>query len=153
MTPRIIADLTTPSLIVEASAFDHNIATMSAALPEARLRPHVKAHKSTALAKRQRDAGHSNFTCATVLEVERMAAAGLGDDLMLANEVLDARRLGAVATSGARVTVAVDSSETVAAAVAGGVGECVIDVNVGLPRCGIAPDARGHSPTKRAPRD
>jgi D-serine deaminase-like pyridoxal phosphate-dependent protein len=143
MTPRTTADLTTPALVVEADAFEHNIATMAAALPEARMRPHVKAHKSTALAKLQRAAGHTNFTCATVREVEGMAAAGLSDDLLLANEVLDARRLGVVAGSGARVSVAVDSSETIAAAVAGGVRECVIDVNVGLPRCGCAPDAAG----------
>ncbi|MEY2474237.1 MAG: hypothetical protein QOK28_3566 [Actinomycetota bacterium] len=141
--PRTTADLTTPALIVDAAAFDHNIATMSGALPEARLRPHVKAHKSTAIAKRQHAAGHTNFTCATVREVEVMAAAGLGDDLLLANEVVDARRLGAVAATGARVTIAIDSSATLAAAVAGGVRECVIDVNVGLPRCGIAPDKAG----------
>jgi D-serine deaminase-like pyridoxal phosphate-dependent protein len=141
--PRTTADLTTPALIVDAAAFEHNIATMSDALPEARLRPHVKAHKSTAIAKRQRAAGHTNFTCATVREVEVMAAAGLGDDLLLANEVVDARRLGAVAAAGARVTVAVDSAATLDAAVAGGVRECVIDVNVGLPRCGIAPEKAG----------
>ncbi|HUR77761.1 MAG TPA: alanine racemase [Acidimicrobiales bacterium] len=142
-TPRTTSDLTTPALVVDVDAFDYNIATMSAALPGARLRPHVKAHKSTALAARQRAAGHTNFTCATVREIEGMAAAGLGDDLLLANEVADATRLGKVAASGTRVTVAVDSSATVAAAAAGGVRECVIDVNVGLPRCGIAPDKAG----------
>ena len=36
------------------------------------------------------------------------------------------------------VTVAVDSAETIAAAVSGGVREVLIDVNVGLPRCGCA---------------
>jgi D-serine deaminase-like pyridoxal phosphate-dependent protein len=71
-----------------------------------------------------------------------MAAAGLGDDLLLANEVLDTRRLGALADT-ARVTVAVDSAETVAAAAAGGVREVVVDVNVGLPRCGCAPEDAG----------
>ncbi|MEY2398196.1 MAG: hypothetical protein QOJ00_1370 [Actinomycetota bacterium] len=143
MTPRTTADLTTPALVVDAAAFDHNLATMSAALPGARLRPHVKATKSTALAKRQHALGHTNFTCATVREVEVMAAAGLGDDLLLANEVMHARRLGAVAAGGARVTVAIDSPETLRAAVDGGVRECVIDVNVGLPRCGIAPERAG----------
>jgi D-serine deaminase-like pyridoxal phosphate-dependent protein len=143
MAPRTTADLVTPALIVDAAAFDHNIATMSAALPGPRLRPHVKAHKSTAIARRQVAAGHTNFTCATVREVEVMAAAGLGDDLLLANEVVDATRLGKVTADGARVTVAVDSSATIAAAVAGGVRECLIDVNVGLPRCGIAPDRAG----------
>ncbi len=143
MTPRTLAELTTPALVVDAAAFDHNLAAMTAALPGDRLRPHVKAHKSTAIAKRQHAAGHTNFTCATVREVEVMAAAGLGDDLLLANEVVDATRLGKVAAGGARVTIAVDSSETIAAAVRGGVRECVIDVNVGLPRCGIAPDKAG----------
>ena len=141
--PKNTSELTTPALVVEVSALEHNLTTMSAALPEARLRPHVKATKSTALAKRQRAAGHTNFTCATVREVEGMAAAGLGDDLLLANEVLDARRLGAVAKTGARVTVAIDSEATLKAAVDGVVRECVIDVNVGLPRCGIAPDKAG----------
>jgi D-serine deaminase-like pyridoxal phosphate-dependent protein len=130
-------------LIVDADAFAYNIATMSAALPGERLRPHVKAHKSTALAKAQRASGHTNFTCATVREVEGMAAAGLGDDLLLANEVVDATRLGLVAESGARVTVAVDSPETIVAAARAGVRECVIDVNVGLPRCGCPPESAG----------
>jgi D-threonine aldolase len=78
-----------------------------------------------------------------VREVEGLAAAGLGTDLLLANEVVDARRLGAVVERGARVTVAVDSDETVDAAAAGGVREVVIDVNVGLPRCGCDPGHAG----------
>jgi D-serine deaminase-like pyridoxal phosphate-dependent protein len=72
-----------------------------------------------------------------------MASAGLGDDLLLANEVLDMRRLGQVVESGSRVTVAVDSDTTVRAAVDGGVREVVVDVNVGLPRCGCAPSDAG----------
>ena len=96
-----LADLATPALVADADVLDANLRTMSAALPGARLRPHVKAHKSTALAKLQAALGHRAFTCATVREMEGMAAAGLGDDLLLANEVLDARRLGAL---DARVT-------------------------------------------------
>jgi D-serine deaminase-like pyridoxal phosphate-dependent protein len=131
-----LSELQTPALVVDAAALDHNLRTMSAALPGARLRPHVKAHKCTALAGRQAELGHRGFTCATIREIEGLARAGLGDDLLLANEVLDARRL---ATLPARVTVAVDSEQTIAAAAAGGVREVLIDVNVGLPRCGCAP--------------
>ncbi|MCU1589254.1 MAG: metal-activated pyridoxal enzyme [Frankiales bacterium] len=138
-----IDQLQTPALLVDRSALEHNLATMAAALPGPRLRPHVKAHKTTALARLQHDAGHHGFTCATIREVEGLAAAGLGDDLMLANEVLDARRLGAVVAAGARVTLAVDSDITVDAAAAGGVREVVVDVNVGLPRCGCEPDDAG----------
>ncbi len=138
-----VADLRTPALLVDVDDLGANLAEMSAALPGARLRPHVKAHKTTALARMQADAGHAGFTCATVRETEGMAAAGLGADLLLANEVLDARRLGPLVEAGARVTLAIDSDETLAAAVAGGVREVVVDVNVGLPRCGIAPERAG----------
>ena len=51
-----------------------------------------------------------------------------------------ARRLGAI---DARVTLAVDSPATVEAAAAGGVREALIDVNVGLPRCGCPPEEAG----------
>ena len=135
-----LSELATPALLVDAAALDHNLRTMSAALPGPRLRPHVKAHKCTALAQRQAALGHRAFTCATVREMEGMGAAGLGEDLLLANEVLDARRLGALAARGARVTVAVDSEATLEAAAAGGVREVLVDVNVGLPRCGCAPE-------------
>ena len=138
-----ISELTTPALIVDADRLDANLRTMAEALPGDRLRPHVKAHKCTALAGRQKEAGHSGFTCATVREMEGMAQAGLGDDLLLANEVADATRLGALARAGARVTVAVDSDATLDAAVRGGVPEVLIDVNVGLPRCGCRPEAAG----------
>ena len=139
-TRRHVEDLQTPALLVDAAAVEHNLTAMATALPGRRLRPHVKAHKSTALAHRQAAAGHRTFTCATIREVEGLAAAGLGDDLLLANEVLDARRLGRL---DARVTVAVDSEATIVAAAAGGVREVVIDVNVGLPRCGCHPDDAG----------
>jgi len=135
-----IEELVTPALIVDADLFDHNISTMATALPGPRLRPHVKAHKCTQLAKRQLAAGHHNFTCATIKEVEGMAAAGLREDILLANEVLDASRLGKL---DARITVAVDSLQTIEAAAKGGVKEVLIDVNVGLPRCGCAPENAG----------
>ena len=39
------SDLTTPALVVDATLLEENLATMAAALPGRRLRPHVKAHK------------------------------------------------------------------------------------------------------------
>src|SRR6185436_1382147 len=129
-------DLRTPALVVDAAVLDRNLRTMAAALPGARLRPHVKAHKCTALAARQATLGHRSFTCATIREVEGLVAAGLGDDVLLANEVLDARRLGLL---DARVTVAVDSDATIDAAAKGGVRNVLVDLNIGLPRCGCDP--------------
>jgi D-serine deaminase-like pyridoxal phosphate-dependent protein len=138
-----VAELTTPALVVDRAALEHNLSTMAAARPGPRLRPHVKAHKCTELARRQVLAGHRGLTCATVREAEGLAAAGLGEDLLVANEVLDARRLGSLVAAGARVTLAVDSAETVAAAAGGGVREVVVDVDVGLPRCGCRVEDAG----------
>lgn len=141
--PQTIDDLPTPSLVVERAIFNANVAAMSTALPGAALRPHVKAFKSTAIARILADAGHHHFCAATIREIEGLATAGLGTDLLLANEVLDAPRLGALVEAGHRVTVAVDSADTIDAAAAGGVREVLIDVEVGMPRCGCSADDAG----------
>ena len=141
--PRTLEQLPTPSLVVERGLFGANVAAMAAAWPGLSLRPHVKAFKSTAIARILADAGHEGFCAATVQELEGLAAAGLGRDLLLANEVLDASRLGRLVAAGHRVTVAVDSDATIAAAAAGGVTEVLVDVNVGLMRCGCDPADAG----------
>jgi D-serine deaminase-like pyridoxal phosphate-dependent protein len=140
-----VHELSTPALVVDEVAFDHNLATMAAARPGPALRPHVKAHKCTAIADAQRAAGHERFTCATPREVLGMAAAGLGADLLLANEVLDRDRLAllAAAQSQSSITVAVDSDATVDAAAEAGLVRCLVDVDVGLPRCGCDPADAG----------
>lgn len=138
-----VQGLGTPALVVDIAAFEHNVATMAGALPAGRCRPHVKAFKSTAVAGRLADAGHRSFCAATPRELVGMAKAGLGEDLLLANECLDVTRLGALARLDARVTVAVDSEETVVAAAAAGVREVLVDVNIGLARCGCDSTAAG----------
>ncbi len=135
-----IDETQTPVLAVDVDVLEYNLTTMARALPGPRLRPHVKAHKCTALAARQAAHGHTAFTCATISEMEGLARAGLGSDLLLANEVLDASRLGAI---DGRISIAVDSEATIRAAAAGGVREVLIDVNVGMPRCGCAPERAG----------
>ena len=142
-----LATVPTPALIVDRAVFDHNVATMGARWPGAALRPHVKAFKSTAMAAALRTAGHEGFCAATTREIEGLAAAGLGTDLLLANESVDPRRLaslGRLVRDGlARITVAVDSDETIDAATSAGLREVLIDVNVGLPRCGCEADDAG----------
>lgn len=142
-----LADLPTPAAWIDLAALDHNIDAMADARPGPTLRPHVKAFKSTALLAHLRERrGHHTTCCATLREAEGVVAAGLGDDVLLANETLDASRLGrlgvAAERAGGRVTVAVDSIETIEVAVAAaGIGpvSVLIDVNVGMPRCGCRP--------------
>lgn len=133
-----IDDLPTPALIIEAGALESNLAAMAQSWPGSSLRPHVKAHKCSALAKVQQRFGHTGFTCATPREISGLAKAGIEADFLLANESVDPARLGAIAGTGA--TVAVDSDETVQAAVRAGIKNVLIDVFVGLPRCGVEPD-------------
>ncbi len=140
-----VHDLPTPALVVDVERFETNLTTMAAARPGANLRPHVKAHKCTAIAAAQARVGHRSFTCATPREMVGMAAAGLGEDLLLANEVVDPARLAAMAAwqDRARMTVAVDSDDTVRAAAGAGIRDVLIDVDIGLPRCGCAPTDAG----------
>lgn len=140
MTTRIdtMADLSTPALVVESAALERNLAAMDEVRPGVTLRPHVKAFKSTSLAARLAADGHTAFCAATPREIEGLVAAGLTDDLLLANESLDVARLGRLADQ-AQITVAVDSDVTIDAAVAGGIRAVLIDVEVGLPRCGCDP--------------
>ena len=141
-----VHELPTPALLIDADALDHNLATMAAARPGVTLRPHVKAHKCTGLAAAQVAAGHHTFTCATPREVIGLAEAGVGDDLLLANETLDPTRLALMAACQvmARITVAVDSAETIDAAATAGIADVLVDVDIGLPRCGCPPDEAGH---------
>ena len=111
-----VADLPTPALVVDADALAHNLDTMTARVarrPAAAARESAQVHRARA---GQAARGHYDFTCATPREIVGMAAARLGDDLLLANQTVDARRLRAMADTGARVTVAVDSAETIDAA-------------------------------------
>jgi D-serine deaminase-like pyridoxal phosphate-dependent protein len=139
----LVGDLPTPALVVDGPALERNLATMAAALPAERLRPHVKAHKCTELARRQLAHGHHTFCAATPRELIGLANAGLGDDLLLANESVDHDRLRALAELDARVTVAVDSLATVGAAARAGLHEVLIDIDVGLPRCGCSAEDSG----------
>ena len=142
-----IEDIPTPALIVDVPALDRNISRMAAffAAGACRLRPHVKAHKTPAIARRQLAAGSCvGLTCATVLEAE--AVAGFCDDILVANEIVSEGKCARAAAlaRGRRVTVAVDSNEGLealawaarAARVTIGV---LIDLDVGQMRCGVAP--------------
>jgi len=147
VTPARVDDIPTPALVVDVAALDRNIAAMARFFADGtcRLRPHVKAHKTPAIARRQLAAGSCvGLTCATVIEAE--AVAGLCDDLLIANELVSQGKCARAAAlaRGRRVTVAVDSHEGLealasAARAEGVVLGVLIDLNVGQMRCGVAP--------------
>jgi D-serine deaminase-like pyridoxal phosphate-dependent protein len=138
--------LSTPALVLDLDIFEANLAAMAALVAGTgkTVRPHVKTHRTPELARRQLGGPAVGITCATVGEAEAMVEAGI-DDVFVANEVVDPRkvaRLVALADR-ARVAVAVDDPEPVAtlsraAARAGAMIDVLIDVDVLLHRCGVA---------------
>ena len=148
MPPRTLNDIPTPALVLDVAAMQRNIKMMADFFADGscKLRPHFKAHKTPEIAKRQLAAGSvTGITCATVGEAE--LAAEFCDDILIANQVIGAdklSRVAAIAKRGVDMKIAVDSIEGIeqvaAAAQQGGVEIGVlVDVNVGMPRCGVQP--------------
>ena len=86
-----IEDLDTPVLLVDADAFERNVARMAKLCADAGVacRPHAKAHKSPQVARIQMDAGVVGMCCAKLGEAEVMAAAGI-EDLHITTPVVGA---------------------------------------------------------------
>src|SRR6186713_745071 len=93
-----LRDIPTPALVVDEAALDANIARMAAFARDAGvgLRPHAKTHKSSEIARRQIAAGAAGICCATIAEIEAMAAAGIGG-LLLTCPIGDSGKAGRIA--------------------------------------------------------
>jgi D-serine deaminase-like pyridoxal phosphate-dependent protein len=143
--PARLEDLPSPALIVDLDAFEGNNAAAAGLLRGSGtcLRPHVKTHRTPGLAVRQLGPHTQGVTCATVGEAEAMVEAGI-DDVFLANEIISPDKAGRLArlARDAQVALAVDSQPgvDVIAAAAGCAAATVgvlVDVDVGLARCGV----------------
>jgi D-serine deaminase-like pyridoxal phosphate-dependent protein len=141
--------LNTPALCLDVAALERNITRMAAFFQgrAARLRPHAKTHKCPAIAWRQLRAGAIGITCAKLGEAEVMAAAGIRD-ILIANQIVGAdkiARLVALAAESEVITAVEDAdhaAELAAAACAKGVTlRAILEVEVGMGRCGVAPGA------------
>lgn len=113
--PALPADLATPCLVVDLNIVDRNIERLAAGARDrgVALRPHIKTHKSVALALMQLEAGAAGITVGTVGEAEVMAAGGI-DDIFIAYPVwADGARADRLAALHRAVTlsVGIDSVE------------------------------------------
>src|SRR6186997_3280036 len=128
IAPVLPDGLDTPALVIDLDIVERNARRMadSVAARGIALRPHVKTHKSVALARIQLDAGATGVTVGTLGEAEVMSEGGVSDILLAYPIWVDepkATRLRAVhEREGVRLTVGIDSAagaERLAAAVAG----------------------------------
>lgn len=138
-------ELDTPSLVVHRATLERNLAAMQRLADGfgLALRPHVKTHKSPALARRQLELGARGITVAKVGEAEVMVEAGL-EDVLIANEVIGAAKLDRLArlAERARMAILVDSVEGVrqledALGRRGAAIDVMVEVDTGKRRCGL----------------
>ncbi len=87
-------EIPTPGLVVDLPVLKENLVTMQKMVNTygKSLRPHIKTHKCSTVARMQIDAGAVGVTCATVGEAEAMAAAGIRD-ILIANQIVTREKL------------------------------------------------------------
>jgi D-serine deaminase-like pyridoxal phosphate-dependent protein len=143
-----LAEVDTPSLILDLDAFERNLDRMDASLAgkKIRIRPHAKTHKCPEIAHRQIAAGAVGVCVAKVGEAEAMAAAGVRN-LLITTEVVGSEKIGrllSVLERNPETLVVVDHPDNVrelgaAMARAGLVLNVLVDVEVGGRRTGVEP--------------
>jgi 3-hydroxy-D-aspartate aldolase len=141
-------EVVTPALLIDLDAFEHNVATLGQQLEVTgvRLRAHSKTHKSVDIARYQIDHGGAcGICCQKLSEAEVMVAGGI-DDVLISNQVVDPARIERLAMLAlrARMLICVDDSDNVtnlsaAAARHGSRIECLVEIDCGAGRCGVAP--------------
>jgi D-serine deaminase-like pyridoxal phosphate-dependent protein len=142
-----LADLPTPSVLVDKARLERNVDRMQAAVNTRgiRLRPHAKTHKSPLLARLQIDRGAVGICCAKLGEAEVFADAGI-DDIRLPyplNPVNSQRVLDLLDRT--RLSFIVDDLDVARgwSSALGGSGrevDVLVKVDVGFHRCGIDPE-------------
>lgn len=140
----------TPALVLDLDRLEQNLRHMADYFVSrpAKLRPHFKSHKCVELARRQLGAGSCiGITCAKLSEAEQLVA-GKTSDILIANQVVGpdkAKRLAAL-NRNAIVRSAVDSlvNARELSAAASEAGVCIpvlVEVDIGMKRCGVAAGA------------
>ena len=144
---RRLQELDTPSLLLDRAASDRNLEKMAAFFQDrpAKLRPHFKNHKCVTLAKRQLAAGAIGMTCAKLGEAEVLAQHGI-TNILIANQVVGENKMVRLAhlACKAQIGVAVDhwdqaTAISQAAVAAGSNVDLLIEVDIGMGRCGVQP--------------
>lgn len=148
-TPSVMADalrtIETPAVVVERRVLARNLARAAETARAAgvALRPHVKTHKSLKIAALQLQGGASGITAAKPSEAAVFLAGGCAD-VTVAYPLLDRRKIVPLAqlsaARGARLRLVADCEVGVELlAEAGCALEVMIEVDVGLKRCGVDP--------------
>lgn len=142
----LVEELDTPTLTIDLDALAENLERYQRYYTEhgIGLRPHIKTHKTLAIASMQMAKGAIGLTCQKIGEAEVMVSGGLAVDILIPYNILGKQkleRLTALATQ-TRLTVAADSAYTVrgladAAAKDGVSIGVIVEVECGMDRTGV----------------
>jgi len=112
-----VEDLDTPVLIVDLDALEENLDRYQRYFTEHKigLRPHIKTHKTLAIAHQQMKRGAIGITCQKLGEAEVMVAGGVDQDVLIPYNIIGADKLDRLMALSrrTRLTVAADSAYTV----------------------------------------
>lgn len=140
-----VADLDTPSMVVDLDKLEANIQRLQASLDSLGLanRPHIKTHKIPAIGHMQIAAGAKGITCQKLGEAEIFADAGF-DDILIPYNLVGAPKMERLTRLARRVkmTVAVDGAVAARAIAeacdaAGVEVTLLIEVDTGMHRAGV----------------
>ena len=145
-----IDDLDTPALVIDVDSLRNNLARYQSYYDEhgILLRPHIKTHKTLAIAALQIGYGAAGLTCQKVGEAEVMVSGGIDTDILIPYNIIGKQkldRLMALARQ-TQITVAADSAYVArgysqAAVEADTPLRVLIEVDCGHERTGVT-DAR-----------
>jgi len=140
-------EVNTPALLLDIEAAERNVKKMAEFFEDKQcnLRPHCKTHKLPLIAQKQIEAGAIGITCATIKEAELMTKAGI-KNILIANQIIGKTKIERLVSllSCNDIIVCVDNYENAEqiSETAGKLGKkmnVLVEINVGLNRCGIAP--------------
>jgi D-serine deaminase-like pyridoxal phosphate-dependent protein len=140
-------EVDTPALLIDLDAFEANLDAMAAFLDGTgvKLRAHAKTHKSPVIARLQMARGAVGQCVQKVAEAEILAWGGV-PDIIVTNQVVGAAKLARLAALDgiARIAVCVDDAAQVSQAEAAARGADIrlpvlVEIDVGMTRCGVAP--------------
>lgn len=142
-----VAELDTPQALLDLDVVDANVKTLFAEAKNrgVAVRVHFKSLKCAGLAKHLMGLGAQRFLCAKLNEAEILADAGVYD-ILLANQIARPQKGPRLAALAERcdLKVCVDHPDQVALLgeamkASAGILGVLVEVDVGMARCGVAP--------------
>jgi D-serine deaminase-like pyridoxal phosphate-dependent protein len=140
-------DVNTPQAVVNIDILDLNIKRMNDVVKQygVKLRPHIKTHRTPAIAHRQLAAGACGIAVAKLGEAEMMAACGI-KDILVAYPIVGVNKVDRLFNLACdnKIRASLDNIE-----VARGISEgskrhdmemeILVEIEIGVNRCGVLP--------------